>query len=106
MKGSPKGPLADSIERYLAHMHSLGKQLTKVGAMLQLLDGYLLSRGVPNERQIASADIEAFIASRPRPSPRSYNGREKETFSCSRPRRLGSTGCGVECVAASALAGY
>lgn len=74
MKGSPKGPLADSIERYLAHKHSLGKQLTKVGAMLQLLDGFLLSRGVPNERQITSADLEAFIASRPRPSPRSYNG--------------------------------
>ena len=74
MKSSPRGPLADSIERYLAHKRSLGKQLTKVGAMLQLLDGYLLNRGVPNERQIASADIEAFIASRPRPSPRSYNG--------------------------------
>jgi len=74
VKKLPRGPLGDSIERYLAHKHSLGKQLTKVGAMLRLLDGYLLTRGVPNERQIASADIEAFIASRPRPSPRSYNG--------------------------------
>jgi integrase len=74
VKGSPRGPLADSIERYLAHKHSLGKQLTKVGAMLRLLDGYLLSHGVPDERQISSADLQAFIASRPRPSPRSYNG--------------------------------
>ena len=74
MKDSPNGPLAGSIERYLAHKHSLGKQLTKGGAMLHLLDGYLLSRGVPNERQITSADLEAFVASRPRPSPRSYNG--------------------------------
>ena len=74
MKGILKGPLADSIERYLAHKRSLGKQLLKVGAMLHLLDGYLLSRGVTNERQIAAADLEAFIASRPRPSPRSYNG--------------------------------
>ena len=73
MKNSPKGPLADTIERYLSHKHSLGKQLTKVGGMLRLLDHYLLGRGVPNERQIASGDIEAFIASRPRPSPRSYN---------------------------------
>lgn len=39
MKGTPKGPLADSIERYLAHKRSLGKQLIKIGAMLQLLDG-------------------------------------------------------------------
>jgi len=74
VKGILKGPLADSIERYLAHKRSLGKQLLKVGAMLHLLDGYLLSRGVTNERQIAAADLEAFIASRPRPSPRSYNG--------------------------------
>src|SRR5579863_4166339 len=74
VKGTSKGPLAKSIERYLAHKRSLGKQLTKVGAMLQLLDGYLHSRGVMNERQIAAADLEAFIASRSRPSPRSYNG--------------------------------
>jgi hypothetical protein len=71
---APKGPLADSIERYLAHRRSLGKHLTKVGSMLHLLDGYLLARGVPNERQIASTDLEGFIASRPRRSPRSYNG--------------------------------
>ena len=52
MKCAPKGPLADSIERYLAHKRSLGKHLTKVGSMLHLLDGHLLARGVPNERQI------------------------------------------------------
>jgi hypothetical protein len=34
MKGAAKGPLAESIELYLAHKHSLGKQLTKVGPML------------------------------------------------------------------------
>jgi integrase len=74
VKCAPKGPLADSIERYLAHKHSLGKHLTKVGSMLHLLDGYLLAQGVPNERQITSTDLEGFIASRPRRSPRSYNG--------------------------------
>ena len=41
--------------------------------MLHLLDGYLLARGVPNEGQITSTDLEGFIASRPRRSPRSYN---------------------------------
>ena len=29
MKNTMKGPLADSIERYLAHKHALGKQLDK-----------------------------------------------------------------------------
>ena len=42
VKISSRGPLADRVERCLAHKHSLGKQLTKVGAMLRLLDGYLL----------------------------------------------------------------
>ena len=74
MKCTPKGPLADSIERYLAHKHSLGKHLAKVGSMLHLLDGYLLAHGVPSERQITPTNLEGFVASRPRRSPRSYNG--------------------------------
>lgn len=74
MKCAPKGPLAESIERYLAHKHSLGKHLTKVGPMLQLLDSYLLVHGVPNERQVTATDLDGFIASRPRRTPRSYNG--------------------------------
>jgi integrase len=65
--------LADSIELYLAHKRSLGKQLIKVGAMLLLLDGHLLEQGVGTPGQITPAHIEAFVASRPRRSPRSYN---------------------------------
>ena len=42
MKSSTKGPLADSIELYLAHKRSLGKELAKVEPMLRLLDGNLL----------------------------------------------------------------
>lgn len=53
MKSATKGPLADSIELYLAHKHSLGKQLTKVGPMLHLLDGYLLAQRVGELRQIS-----------------------------------------------------
>ena len=37
MKSSTKGPLAGSIELYLAHKRSLGKQLAKVEPMLFLL---------------------------------------------------------------------
>jgi site-specific recombinase XerD len=66
--------LADSIELYLAHKHSLGKQLAKVGPMLHLLDGYLLAQGVVELRQTTAAHIDAFVASRPRHSARSYNG--------------------------------
>ncbi len=46
MKSSAKGPLTESIELYLAHKRSLGKQLAKVGPMLSLLDGYLSGQGV------------------------------------------------------------
>lgn len=74
MKRATNGPLANHIETYLAHKRSLGKQLAKVGPMLQLLDGYLLAQGVAEIRQITAAHIDAFVASRSRHSPRSYNG--------------------------------
>jgi site-specific recombinase XerD len=74
VKSTLKGPLADSIELYLAHKRSLGKQLAKVGPMLHLLDGYLLAQGVVELLQVKRAHIDEFVASRPRHSPRSYNG--------------------------------
>ena len=69
MKSETKGPLADSIELYLAHKRSLGKELAKVGPMLLLLDRYLLAQGVAEIRQITTAHIEAFVVSRPRRAP-------------------------------------
>lgn len=74
MKSASKGPLADSIELYLAHKRSLGKQLAKVGPMLHLLDDYLLARGIAELRQVTSTHVNEFVASRPRHAPRSYNG--------------------------------
>ena len=74
MKSNPKGPLADSIDLYLAHKRSLGKQLAKVGPMLHLLDGSLIARGVAELRQITPTHIDEFVTYRPRHSPRSYNG--------------------------------
>jgi site-specific recombinase XerD len=74
VKSNPKGPLVGSIDLYLAHKRSLGKQLVKVGPMLHLLDGYLLARGVAELRQVTPTHIDEFVASRPRHSPRSYNG--------------------------------
>jgi hypothetical protein len=63
VKSNPKGPLADSIELYLSHKRSLGKQLAKVGPMLHLLDGYLLARGVAELRQVTSTHMDEFVAS-------------------------------------------
>jgi integrase len=74
MKSRTKGPLAEDIERYLAHKHALGKQLDKVGPMLYLLDGYLITNGVVEIRQITPAHVNGFVGGRPRHSPRSYNG--------------------------------
>jgi len=74
MKSRAKGPLADSIELYLGHKHALGKQLAKVGPMLYLLDGFLLTHEVVEVRQITAVHISDFVASRHRHSPRSYNG--------------------------------
>ncbi len=74
MKSETKGPLADSIQLYLAHKRSLGKELAKVEPMLLLLDGYLLTQGVAGLCQVTAAHLDAFVASRSRRSPRSYNG--------------------------------
>jgi integrase len=74
VKSETKGPLADSIELYLAHKRSLGKALAKAEPMLLMLDGNLLAQGVAELPQITAVHIDAFVASRPRRSPRSYNG--------------------------------
>ncbi len=74
MKSSKEGLLAESIKLYLAHKHSLGKQLAKVGPMLHLLDGYLLANGVAGVGQITAVHLNAFVMSRSRRSPRSHNG--------------------------------
>lgn len=73
MKNATRGPLAESIGRYLAHKRSLGKQLAKTEQMLYLLDGYLLARGIAKVDQIAPSHLEEFVASRPRHTPCSYN---------------------------------
>jgi site-specific recombinase XerD len=74
MKSATQGLLDHSIELYLSHKRSLGKQLAKVGPVLHLLDTYLLAEGVTELRQITATHIDAFVASRQRHSARSYNG--------------------------------
>src|ERR1700692_231357 len=72
MKSKVRGPLAESIDIYLAHKRSLGKQLIKVGQLLFLLDGYLIEQGVAELSQISSSHVEGFVGTRPRHSSRSY----------------------------------
>jgi integrase len=74
MNHTTKGPLADSIDLYLAHKHSLGKQLVKIEGMLHLLDRYLLEQGVAKPFQITPTHVDGFVSSRSRRSPQSYNG--------------------------------
>lgn len=73
MKHRMRGPLADSIDRYLAHKRSLGKQLITVGEDLRRLDDYLHTQKVLEIQQITAAHLAGFVASRPRHSARSYN---------------------------------
>jgi site-specific recombinase XerC len=73
MKNATRGPLAESIDRYLAHKRSLGKQLAKTEPMLHLLDGYLLERKIAEVDQITPSHLEEFVTSRPRHTPSSYN---------------------------------
>lgn len=65
MKSSVRGPLADSIDLYLAHKRSLGKQLVKVGQLLFLLDGYLVAQdvtGTLSDRIIACGRVRSHPA--------------------------------------------
>ena len=55
MKLRMRGPLADSIDTYLAHKRSLGKQLITVGQDLRRLDDYLHTQKVLEIEQITSA---------------------------------------------------
>ena len=73
MTNATKGPLAESIDRYLAHKRSLGKQLVKTEPMLRMLDGYLLAHEIAEVDQITTSHLEDFVASRPRHTPCSYN---------------------------------
>jgi site-specific recombinase XerD len=73
VKNATKGPLAESIDRYIAHKRSLGKQLAKTEPMLHLLDGYLLAHGIAEIDQITPSHLEDFVTSRPRHTPCSYN---------------------------------
>ena len=73
MKLRMRGPLADSIDTYLAHKRSLGKQLITVGQDLRRLVDYLHTQKVLEIEQITSAQLAGFITSRPRHTARSYN---------------------------------
>jgi hypothetical protein len=53
-----KGPLAHTIDLYLAHKRALGKQLVNDAKMLRVLDGYLFAEGIAELFQITPAHLE------------------------------------------------
>ena len=67
------GPMAAPIERYLTQKRALGCRFHTEEKALQLLDRFLLERGIRTIDEIEPALLEAFLASRPRSRPRSYN---------------------------------
>jgi integrase len=68
-----QGPIAAPIERYLKQKRALGCRFHTEERALQLLDRFLIERGIRTLDEIAPALLEAFLASRPRSRPKSYN---------------------------------
>jgi hypothetical protein len=68
-----QGPMAASIERYLAHKRALGCRFRTEDRALRLLDRFLIERGIRAIDEIEPELVEAFLASRPRARPRSFN---------------------------------
>jgi site-specific recombinase XerD len=67
------GPISAPIECYLAHKRALGCRFHTEERALQLLDRFLIERGIRAMEEIEPKLVEAFLASRPRARPRSYN---------------------------------
>lgn len=68
-----RGPIAEPIERYLAHKRSLGCSFRTEERGPRLLGRFLIERGIKTVEEIEPDLVEAFLASRPRTRSRSYN---------------------------------
>lgn len=67
------GPLAEDMDRFIAHKRALGRRFHTEEKALQLFDAYLVQIGVTGAAAISPDQVAAFLASRPRQRPRSYN---------------------------------
>ena len=66
-------PLADGIQRFVAHKRALGRRFDVEERALRLFDRYITEKGVGTLIEVTSDLIETFLRSRPRTRPRSYN---------------------------------
>ena len=67
------GPLADGMERFLAHKRVLGRRYDTEAGALHLFDRYLVHERMTAVGDITPQVVEAFLLSRPRTRPRSFN---------------------------------
>lgn len=68
-----RSPLADGIQRFVAHKRALGRRFDIEERTLRLFDRYIAAQPVENPTQVTTELIQAFLSSRPRKRPRSYN---------------------------------
>lgn len=68
-----RGPLAEPMERFIAHKRAIGRRFHTEEKALQLFDAYLVQCGETDAAAISTDLLDAFLASRPRQRPRSYN---------------------------------
>ena len=66
-------PLAEPIQRFVAHKRALNRRFDTEERALRLLDRYLVEHGIVDLAGVTPAVLGAFLASRPRQRPRSYN---------------------------------
>ena len=65
--------LAVGIKSFLENKRALGRRYRSEENALQLLDRYLVQKGISNMTDITQELLEMFLASRPRTQARSYN---------------------------------
>lgn len=68
-----KSPLADVIQRFLAHKRALGRRFDSEERTLRLFDRYIADQGVDAPNHVSPELIDDFLASRSYRLPRSYN---------------------------------
>lgn len=68
-----RGPLAEPIRLFVAHKRALNRRFHNEETTLNMLDRYLVERGVLSLLDVTPVVVEEFLTSRPRTRPGSYN---------------------------------
>lgn len=68
-----RSPLADVIQRYLAHKRALGRRFDVEERTLRLFDRYIAVQCIGSPTEVTPDLVDNFLSSRPRKRPRSHN---------------------------------